>query len=132
MSLASALVIVVALSGPAVVQTQQDPRTSLETAVPEAVRLLEAKDYATFLRLFVPPEALKELSAAESFDGFVRAFVEDGKAAAMLTALKGIRGSKPVIDGEGRRATFTLKAPVEGKTTITFLKIGAFWYISDT
>jgi hypothetical protein len=119
----------VVAAAPAVVT--QDPRTSVETAIPEGIRLLEAKDYATFLRLFVPPDVLKELSAAESFEGFAKTFGEDGKATAVLAALKSIRGTKPAIDGDGRRATFTLKVPTEGKTTITFIKIGEFWYISD-
>jgi hypothetical protein len=109
----------------------QDPRLTLDTAIPEAIRLLEARQHAAFLRRFVPPDTLKELSAAESFDGFVQAFGDDGKATAMLAALKRIKGTRPVLDGDGRRATFTFQPAIEGRTSLTFVRLGEVWYISD-
>lgn len=41
--------------------TKADPREQLKTAVPEAIRLLEKKDYQTLLKQFILPQDLEKI-----------------------------------------------------------------------
>lgn len=103
---------------------------SLETAIPEGIRLLEAKEYATFLKNFVPPEHFQRITNSVSLDEFARKFGED-RAEVMLAVLKAIREEKPTLDDGGTRATYTLKEPVNRKGSIVWEKVDDHWYIRN-
>jgi hypothetical protein len=105
-----------------------DPRAKVETAVAEAVRLIEAKEYATLLKKFVPPDEYKRVTENVSIDEFAKKFGES-KAPRMLKALKAAQGVKPTMNDDGSKATIEFKEPVEGKDKIEFIKIDKLWYI---
>lgn len=116
------------LLGPASAQEKADPREKLDTAIAEAIRLLEAKDYETLLKNFVPPDELKRITERKSFDEFVKEFSK-GKAATLLEVLKWAKDKKPTLDKDGRRADF---GPYkEGSKSFKMYKIGDYWYIGN-
>lgn len=107
-----------------------DPQAKLETAVPEAIRLLEAKEYASFLKAFVPPEDLKRITEKAPLEEFAKNFAEK-KAARLLEMLKAIQDVKPELNEEGSEATFEAKEEIGGKKKLGFLKIDKRWYIKN-
>lgn len=110
--------------------SKTDPREKLETAIPEAIRLLEAKDYTKLLKNFVKPEDFKRITESQPLEAFARQFGKD-KSDNLLTVLKSIKDVKPKLEDEGEKAVFTLKEAVGGKDKITFEKVDKFWYIAD-
>lgn len=120
-----------AAGGLVAADSKADPRENLETALPEAIRRLEAKEYTSFLRDFVSPDDLKGITEQGPLDEFAKAFGE-GKAAQLLQVLKSIVDAKPTLNESGNEATYELKdAPSDSKKTITWMKIGEFWYIQN-
>ena len=108
-----------------------DIRQNLEKLVPEAVRLIEAKDYATLLEALVPPDVFKQLTAEHPIAEFATKFGES-KAASLLAVLKTLKDKKPVLSDEGSTATFDLPDnPEFPKKTIVFTKIEGRWYIKN-
>lgn len=103
---------------------------SLETAIPEGIRLLEAKEYATFLKNFVEPEHFKLLTQSVPLEKFAQKFGE-GKAELMLEVLRSIRGTNPTMDASGTLATYTLKEPPKVRPTIVWVKVEDRWYIRN-
>ncbi len=104
------------------------PTASLETAIPYAIKLLEAKDYKTFLKAFVPPDMYVKVTAEKGEDAFVQKFAE-GKAERLLGVLQKIKDAKPTMADEGKTAVFQLPEEISGKKTIQFVHIGSGWYI---
>jgi hypothetical protein len=108
-----------------------NPRERAETAVVEAARLLEAKDYKAFLSQFMPPDQLKARAATpEALDAFAEQFAP--RADRLLEALKHVRAQTPAYDSENTSATFTLDG-LSGmpSTSLTFTKIGQYWYLAN-
>ena len=88
--------------------------TNIDTAVVEAIRLLEAKDHKTFLTQFVPPDQLKDLAGtSEAFDTLVKTFPPRGER--ILTALKSVRTQKPTYDAAKPTATFQVEQPASDR-----------------
>jgi hypothetical protein len=105
-----------------------NPQASLETAIPEAIRLLKAKEYAEFLRNFLSPDDVKKLSAGGSLDAMAGKFGEQ-KAPRLLKVLGSLKGADLSVDEDEQIATFKLSEPVEGKNSIRFKKIEGRWYL---
>lgn len=105
-----------------------DPQAKLETAVPEAIRLIEAKEYAKFLKNYVAPEDFKKITAEKPLDEFAKFFGER-KAEPLLKVLKAAKDVKPTLDADGKKATFKVKDPIDGRESISFQKIDKRWYI---
>jgi hypothetical protein len=120
------LVLVGMLALPLAAQSV-DPRTKPETLVTEGIRLLEAKDYVTFFQIFVPPDDLARVTADTSVQDFASRF-GPSRGSVMLPLLKAVSGTGPTLDAEGKTAVFRLKEPLMGKDSLTFVKIGDFWY----
>jgi hypothetical protein len=118
------------VAGTAAPAPKADPREKLETAITEAIRLLEAKDYATVLKHCLTPDDLKAITEKIPLDEFAKQFGE-GKADRLLKVLKSIEDVKPTLDKEGKTATFKLKEEADGKKTISWVKIGKYWYIQE-
>jgi hypothetical protein len=125
---AATLGLLVAFCGMVQADDKPDPREKVDTAIAEAIRLLEAKDYAGLLKNFVPPDDLKMMTATVTIDEAGKRFGE-GKAPRLLKALKEAKTVKPTMDGSGNKATFTFKESIDGKKDIVFAKIGKYWYI---
>ena len=107
-----------------------ESREALETAIPEGIRLLEAKKYKVFVEIFVPPADLKKIRERTSLEELAKSFGER-KAPILLEVLKEIKGTKPSLDDTGTKATFALKEKTGGKKSITFVKIEKYWYITN-
>jgi hypothetical protein len=114
----------------ALADAKVDRREKLETAIPEGVRLLEAKEYATFIKHFAEPDQLKKATRDTSLEAFAKEFGQE-KAAILLKVLKSIKDTKPAFSADGKKATYNLKDDVAGKKTITFVKVDKYWYIQN-
>jgi hypothetical protein len=104
------------------------PTASLDTAIPYAIKLLEAKDYKTFLKAFVPPDMYTKVIADKGEDAFVQQFA-DKKAERLLGVLQKIKDVKPALEDDGKTAVFQLPEEIAGKKTIQFIHVGNAWYI---
>jgi len=123
--------LVMSFVTPAVAQdVKPESREALETAIPEGIRLLEAKEYKVFVEIFVPPADLKRIVEGSSLEEFAKKFGER-KAPRLLEILKEIKGTKPSLDESGTKATFALKEEKDGKKSITFVKVDKYWYIKN-
>ena len=123
-----ALGLIVALVASVARADEADPREKLDTAIPEAIRLLEAKDYATLLKEFVLPDDFKKITANVKLEDFAKQFGED-KAADALKALKSLKDKKPEMSADGTKATFKLDDP-QSKPMV-WMKVDKYWYIAD-
>jgi hypothetical protein len=109
---------------------EPEKREQLETAIPEGIRLLEAKEYELFLQSFVSPDELKDVTGGTSLAEFAKKFGER-KAPRLLEVLKEIKDVKPVLDEAKAEATFAFKKEIGGKKSITFQKVDKYWYIKN-
>jgi len=126
----SALIVFVLASGSLLsAETTADPREKLDTAITEAIRLLEAKEYATVLQEYFYMGDLQN-DTTVSFDEILRIFANK-KASRLLKALKATKSLTPVMEDKGKKATFKFKEPIERAKSITFIKIDKFWYIQN-
>lgn len=109
--------------------SKPSPRENAETAVGEAIRVLESKDYKTFLLQFVPPDQVKARGeSAEALAAWVDLFSR--RAGSLLEAFKYARSQTPAYDQAKTTATFPLKGDV-GPKTLKMVKIGQYWYLGD-
>ena len=97
-----------------------DPREQLPTAVAEAIRLLEAKQYLPFLEAFVKPDELNARVSGGDRAAFAQKFGESPRVALLLAALKEAQQVKPVMDKGDAVATFPVSSRDGGPTTIRF------------
>ena len=104
-----------------------DPRTQPESAVKEAIRLLEASKYADFLKTFARPSEVEELVAKRPMDEVAAEFGEK-RAPDLLAALRAASTMKPTLSTEGTRADYTFDEAVRPERRISMVKIGEFWY----
>lgn len=111
-------------------EPKPDPREQLDTAIPEAIRLLEAKEHKTFLKDFVAPADLERITKNIPLDQLAERFGTD-KADVLLGVLKSIKGAQPTLDAAKTRATFKLKEPIGGKEDIRWVKVEKNWYIEN-
>ena len=107
-----------------------DPRENLDAAIPEAIRLLEKKDYEGLLKAFVAPKDFEMITADKPLADFAKWFGEE-KAPKLLAVLNAVKGTTPTLSEDKLLATFELKEPVEGKRDIQFKKIDKYWYIKN-
>ena len=110
-----------------------DARTDIKTAVPEAIRLLETKDYANFVKQFMPPSQLSQMPIP--VDQLVAMMTADPGAAAqfqtMIDTLKRIQGLAPTMSADGNKATFTLDPPIANEKQVSLVKENGLWYLGD-
>jgi hypothetical protein len=127
----TSIAMAITLITPGQTAAKPDPREKPETAVTEAVRMLEASQYEAFLLAFVPPDEQARLgSTPAEKKAFAEAFGKS-KAARLLSALKEVAAASPAFNAERTVATFTPKAPVPSGPPLTFVKIGSFWYLAN-
>lgn len=111
-------------------EDKTDPREKLTTAIPEAIKLLEKKEFETFLKKFIPPDDLKKITEKTPLPEMAKGFGER-KAPRLLKILQAVEGSEPTIDDDGQTAVYELQEPVEGKKDISFIKVGKLWYLKN-
>lgn len=101
-------------------------REKVETAITGGIKLLEAKDYAGFLKAFVEPEMLGKFG--DGIDEFAKMFGEK-KGPQLLGVLKKIKDMKPTMEQDGKVASFDVEIDGSSKKGIKFKKIDKYWYI---
>ena len=106
------------------------PREKLDTTIAQAIRVLEAKKYATFIKYFATPAALQEMMQTASLEEIVEEFVDE-KADQVLSTLKSLKHKQPRFSADGKKATYPIN--IRGSTikTVTFVKVGKYWYIQN-
>jgi hypothetical protein len=103
-------------------------REKVDTAIAGGIKLLEAKDYAGFLKAFVEPEMMEKFSKDGSIDEFAKMFGEK-KGPQLLEVLKKIKYMKPTMEQDGKVASFDVEIEGTSKKGIKFRKIEKYWYI---
>lgn len=100
---------------------------NLDTALAHGLKLLEAKEYKTFIQTFATPDDLKAKGPA--VDEIAKNFA--GKQSEVLTTIfKGIQGAKPKLSADGNEASFAL--PKDSvKESIEFTRIGKAWHLKN-
>jgi len=112
-------------------EAKPEARETLDTAIAEGIRLLEAKSYDAFLKAFVPPDDLKKLADKHPLGEFTEKFGEK-KGPHLLLILKSLKDAKPKLEDDGKKATFDVpKDLATTKPAITFVQIGKYWYIQN-
>jgi hypothetical protein len=108
-----------------------DVRGDLGKLIPEMIRLLEAKDYASVLEALVPPDIFKKITAEQPLEKFAKEFGE-GKAASLLAVMKAVKDMKPKLSEDGNTATYDLpENPAFPKKEIIFTKVEKRWFIKN-
>jgi fibrillarin-like rRNA methylase len=102
----------------------------LETAIPEGIKLLEAKEYVKFLKAFVEPNHLSKLEENGSVEQFAENFGKD-KGPQLLKVLQNIKGRSPTLEDDGKKATYEVSVDGVDKKSITFRKHGTTWHIAN-
>jgi hypothetical protein len=106
-------------------------QASVKKAVEEGIKLLEAKDYATFLKKFVKPDDLdKILKQMPSFEKFAEMYGKN-KADDMLRIFKHIKDATPTFGDDGKQATYSFEFPGISKKAITFKKVEDRWCVEN-
>jgi hypothetical protein len=113
---------------------ESDQPEDLAKHIAKGIELLEAKKYADFLPLFVPPEEFKAILAKRgTIEEFAKRF-EEKKSVQMLQILKYTIGKKVWITADGgNAAVFDLKTSgiEQAKPYLPFVKIEGKWYIKN-
>ncbi|GIW92819.1 MAG: hypothetical protein KatS3mg110_0860 [Pirellulaceae bacterium] len=113
-------------------QGDAHPQAQLDTAISEAIRLLEKKDHVTLLKNFVAPDDLQKIVQNVPIEELAERFGKN-HAEHLLKVLKSIQGKKPELDQEKKTATFrideSLRLPM--RDTLVFVQVNGLWYIRN-
>ncbi len=116
-----------------IVAASADPRTDLKTAIQEIMRLTAAEDYDGMTKEFVSAESVASLPPGvtiESLTQFCRqVYGKPEQRAVLLTAMQAMQDQAPVLDDDGKRATFTTKLPNGAIYSMSLLKENGLWYL---
>ncbi|MEQ8786836.1 MAG: hypothetical protein RIC55_11080 [Pirellulaceae bacterium] len=135
MSILSMLLIVAALAAPDEAKPSDEvktanPRLQVRTAIEDGIRLLEAKEFKTFIERYAHPMDLKKILKEKSVDELAKEF-QESNAEKLLVVLQMIRRDTPEMSEDGRQAVFKLKAEGLPRDGIRYEKSGDFWYIRN-
>ncbi|HMO36504.1 MAG TPA: hypothetical protein PKA06_10720, partial [Gemmatales bacterium] len=89
MKMVTVLVSLIFLNVAALADESNTWQEKLETAITEGIKLLEGKEYVKFLKAFVEPPELEELSKGGSIEEFAEKFAVS-KGPQLLSVLKNI------------------------------------------
>lgn len=110
------------------------PQADLQSAILTGIHFLETNDLANTLRTLDTPGMFNQKvksglgSTVEEMAASMRSLQPETDAllAQQLAQFRAIQNLTPIINGQ--RATYVLNPPVEGQTTVTFLKVKGYWY----
>lgn len=125
----TALMLTLLVGAQAPAPAKADPRENLDTAITEAIRLLEKKDYAAFLTTFSEPGRMAK--RRDSIQEFAAEFGRE-RAALVLDMLKHIQKAKPTMSENGTVATFAIDPKLTGgRDNVRWRKTERYWYIDN-
>lgn len=105
----------------------KDPREELSTALAEAIRQLENKEFENFVGDFMSPEDKLQLVGKKIVD--IAKTVEKNSPE-MLAQLKAAQKTTPEMEDGSEKAVYN-NLDVDGrKSKFTMVKSGKYWYIS--
>lgn len=105
-------------------------REKVPTAIAEAIRMLEAKEYEDFLKEFVSPKDLKTITEKIPVSTLATQF-KGAKADTLLRTLKSIKDRQPTLEEGGSIAAFPVTVAGAPRSSIKFIKVGKYWYIQN-
>ena len=110
-----------------------DPRANLDTAILEAIHVLESNDMATLFKEFSLPHAVKELPPGMTIEHLIQEKQLDPHApqqmATMLVALQSIQGQTPAVSDDGNTATYEALLADGSKKPVILKKQDGLWYL---
>ena len=112
--------------------TPKDPRVELDTTITEAIRLLEAEDFETFVKKFAPPDELKKKDD-QAIQNMVKR-IEDApleEAEMVVDLFRKIKKLKPRYEKSQTIAIFQ-SDPIGsgiGDQGLRFRKVKNLWYM---
>jgi hypothetical protein len=111
---------------------QVDPRREPATALKEAVRLLESKNYAEFVRKCLAPSELeKGLASYGTVDKIVAEFTGNGRFLLALKAFQTAMKAQPEFNEARTEADYRFDAPIDGEVRLRMRKVDGLWYWAD-
>ncbi len=125
--------VVLASASPAFADGEKkkaDSREKLETAIPDAIKMLKEKKYAEFLKKFAAPDDLERILKRVAIDEFAKKFGER-KAEDLLKMLNAVKDVKPEFNDDKTEATYSVDKKINRRGKITFKKVRKFWYIKN-
>jgi hypothetical protein len=100
----------------------------VKAAIAEGLRLLEAKDFATFLKTFMKPTDLTEhLSKFGTMEKLTAALSRHKESALLLEKFRAASKVEPTFSGDGVRANFPFDAVIGNDRRLQLEKIGDRW-----
>lgn len=111
---------------------EKDPRTNLDSAFDNCIRVLEKKDYETLITQCLYPPRVKDTLKEITKEEFIE-LCRNGGGDLLLKMLKAVKGTKPTFSdsfGE-KRATFKFDKPIGELDEINFIQRNGKWYLID-
>jgi hypothetical protein len=109
-----------------------DRRREPGTAIEEAIRLLEGREYVEFVKAFIRPSELAEMMTKYgTIEEVAKEFAKNDRPAKMLDVLKAASAMTPTLTAEGTRADYRFEKPVGGANRLSMAKIDGYWFIRD-
>ena len=105
----------------------RDPREELNTALAEAIRQLESKEYEKFVADFISP-ADKSQMVGKKIEDIAKQLEKN--SADMLAQMKAAQKVTPAMEDGGEKAIYKDLAVGGGEATFVMVKSGKYWYIS--
>jgi hypothetical protein len=99
---------------------------ALAATLDQAVKLLEARKHEEVIRLLIEPKELDRWLESTTMERVIEGF-KGRKADDLLLVLRQARAGVPVVDQDGKRATFKLEGAV--RKDVDFARIGDKWYL---
>jgi hypothetical protein len=113
---------------PATQKAEVDPRVAIPAQIDKGIELLEAGKNREAMEALVNPDLVKTWKDDKEFDKVVGEFAADGKAKALLAALKQAKGQAPTFDADKTTAEFSRG---EKEDALIFVKGDGGWYIRN-
>ncbi len=132
----SHVVLIATLSASALYASPKttNPREHLRTAIPEAIRLLEDRDYEQLVDRFVHPDDADRIVTRRDLARVLRPLGPGNKAEHMITILRSIKDTHPKYSKDGNLATFEIPwhglARGSSIREMQFRKSGKNWYMT--
>ena len=115
------------LHAPIRAEDKPDPRENLDTAIAEAILLIEAKDTTGMIKTFVPPDALKHILEKRTIEEMVKDVEKN--LPGMLKMLRKAQEVKPTLSNSDAAAPYVFEEEIDGKKELKLIKVDRFWYL---
>jgi hypothetical protein len=107
-------------------------QAELATLVLDASSVLRSGDAETFIRRFVRPDELEELTVKfGTLEKAAKAIESSGRLAMLAKVLDAAHGIPAEFNTTGTAATIRLASPVDGHRRVSFQRVGTRWYLRD-